>query len=154
MKTGQGKRLTRIVVTMLLCFCLGAFAFSDPVGMHRHDAVAHSEKQIRNGFIGLGIGLIILLGIDIFDKKNSATIKSNHEKNEAHASVKYSLLTLLLASCLTLSFFMGILFIAEFAVRPDGTVTYVGPVIAMTIGWICLLFYVIKRALRESAQSN
>ncbi len=77
-----------------------------------------------------------------------------NQKNEAQTPVKYSLFTLLLASCLTLSFFMGIIFIADFAVRPDGTVTYVGPVIAMTIGWVCLLLYVIKRALRESDRSK
>ena len=38
---------------------------ADPAGQKRHeDVVARTNTQIKNTFIGLGVGMLVLLGVD------------------------------------------------------------------------------------------
>ena len=65
MAKNTSSRIARIVAVLLVGFFLGTQWDSDPVGRKRHEGVvARTNTHTRNGFIGLGIGIFLLLGVD------------------------------------------------------------------------------------------
>ena len=70
MAINRSKRIVWIVCVLLIGFSIGVSFDSDPTGEKRHEGVvARTETGIRNGFIGLGVGLVILIGVDLLRKR-------------------------------------------------------------------------------------
>ena len=72
MANNSSRRIAWIIAVLLLGFFIGTQWDADPVGRKRHEGVvARTHTHTRNGFIGLGVGILVLLGVDYFKHLSS-----------------------------------------------------------------------------------